>query len=95
MTRWTFEEIKQLLEIVREHELSEFELERDGLQDSHPPAIWSAGCHPGRPRRTGRPGVGPGHRRRGRSRPGVPQPPTALRQPPTPDDDDSEWNLRS
>ena len=28
----TFEEIKQLLEIVREHELSEFELERDDFK---------------------------------------------------------------
>jgi acetyl-CoA carboxylase biotin carboxyl carrier protein len=28
----TFDEIKQLLEIVREHELSEFELERDGFK---------------------------------------------------------------
>jgi acetyl-CoA carboxylase biotin carboxyl carrier protein len=28
----TFDEIKQLLEVVREHELSEFELERDGFK---------------------------------------------------------------
>ena len=28
----TFDEIKQLLEIVREHELSEFELERDDFK---------------------------------------------------------------
>ena len=27
----TFDEIKQLLDVVREHELSEFELERDGV----------------------------------------------------------------
>ena len=31
-TRMTFEEIKQLLEIVREHELWEFELERDDFK---------------------------------------------------------------
>ena len=41
----TFEEIKQLLEIVREHELSEFELERDGLQDPHPPPDRLPGGH--------------------------------------------------
>jgi acetyl-CoA carboxylase biotin carboxyl carrier protein len=28
----TFDEIKQLLDVVREHELSEFELERDGFK---------------------------------------------------------------
>ena len=28
----TFDEIKQLLEVVREHELSEFELEREGFK---------------------------------------------------------------
>jgi acetyl-CoA carboxylase biotin carboxyl carrier protein len=28
----TFDEIRQLLEVVREHELSEFELERDGFK---------------------------------------------------------------
>ena len=41
----TFEEIKQLLEVVREHELSEFELEREGFkirvrkQPAGPPAV--------------------------------------------------------
>jgi len=41
----TFEEIKQLLEVVREHELSEFELEREGFkirvrkQVAGPPAV--------------------------------------------------------
>jgi acetyl-CoA carboxylase biotin carboxyl carrier protein len=41
----TFDEIKQLLEVVREHELSEFELEREGFkirvrkQLAGPPAV--------------------------------------------------------
>ncbi len=41
----TFDEIKQLLEVVREHELTEFELEREGFkirvrkQPAGPPAV--------------------------------------------------------
>jgi len=44
----TFDEIKQLLEVVREHELSEFELERDGfkirvVKQGSAPAVSMAG----------------------------------------------------
>ena len=40
----TFDEIKQLLEVVREHELAEFELERDGfkirvVKQGHAPVV--------------------------------------------------------
>jgi acetyl-CoA carboxylase biotin carboxyl carrier protein len=44
----TFDEIKQLLEVVREHELSEFELEKDGfkirvVKQGSVPAVTMAG----------------------------------------------------
>jgi acetyl-CoA carboxylase biotin carboxyl carrier protein len=45
----TFDEIKQLIEIIREHDLSEFECERDGFklrirtQGSPPPVVTVAG----------------------------------------------------
>ncbi len=76
----TFDEIKQLLEVVREHELSEFELERDGFkirvvkQGSAPvvsddrPRCPSLPRCPSRPRRRRRPST-PRHRDPGRHRP--------------------------
>ena len=49
----TFDEIKQLLEVVREHELAEFELEREGFKIDRDKsdatadylAMHRSGCH--------------------------------------------------
>jgi acetyl-CoA carboxylase biotin carboxyl carrier protein len=50
----TFEEIKQLLDVVRAHELSEFELERNGFRirvrkDAQPPAVIPPASPPASP----------------------------------------------
>ena len=61
----TFEEIKQLLEVVREHELAEFELEREGFkirvrkQPGRPAGRRARGaCHGARTRASSRGGCG-------------------------------------